>query len=335
MSDPQPNDPPKTNVEANAAADRAAETSVPTSPAPDASKTLRTLGQRIRGRTTDFIAIAIIGFGLIAIGGHLADWWNTESDELSNPLLTAEEMVGLQSLWGGDGSPVSLDFGDSPYSLRKQFLRGKPEDAVNQLVQQCQEILARPDHALPPATAAETRLLGLVKDVRPIQSAEGWSIYRISYPTTIIVGVQSAAGADADQPDAQRVVCWGIMLPIGDQWSLFMIEPARRSANVAAMLPRELPPNARRTISLREQSGAFLMGITGNGDIRVWADFYQRQFDAEGWQLERDWNHDGSSSTARYSFDRAGVKHWVDIQFNSTETERCSGVIIVTPNRAE
>lgn len=306
-------------------------------PVDDANpKGFTSVGQLIRRRTTDFLAIAIIGFGLFTISGQLVDWWKTEPDELTNPVLTANDLVGLQSMWGSDGSPVTLDFGDSPYSVRKHFIRGKAEDAVEYLVSESKAIVNRPLDGLPPATDAETRLIKLVNKVQPVDSGDSWAIYRIDYPSTMVVGVRELPHEIAEDPSSVRVVCWGIMLSVRDQWSLFMIEPAPTSADHSSPFLISLPPNSRRTMSLRDERGAFVMGVMGKGDVRSWADHYHQEFTSHDWPIESQWRHEETRSTARYAIKSSGQStHWIDIQLTNAASDRCSGLIVFTPVPSE
>lgn len=303
--------------------------SIPTDDLAPNKNSFTSVGQLIRRRTTDFLAIAILGFGLFAISGHLVDWWRTDSDELTRPLLTAEEMVGLQSMWGSDGSPVTLDLGDSPYSVRKHFIRGKAEAAVEYLVTESQAIATRPLPDLPPATAAETRLIKLINNVKPVVSGDSWAIYRIDYPSIMVVGVRASEHAE----DANvRVVCWGIMLSVGDQWSLFMIEPAATGTEQNNPFVVSLPPNSKRTMSLRDERGASVIGVTGKSDIRSWAKHYAEEFSSNEWSLENEWRYEKTQATARYAIESSGRKsHWIDVQLTRTANQRCSGLIVITP----
>ncbi len=246
--------------------------------------------------------------------------------------MTADELLGLQAIWGDD-SHVTLDFGDSPYSIRKHFIRGDTTAALNYLVAETTQIVSQPVASLPAMESAEKRLLGLVKEVKPIASADTWSIYRIDYPTTMVVGVQKT-GRESSSGDtnAARVICWGIVLPVENQWSIFMIEPTRDS-EMRMPFAGAVPPNARRTLSLKDEHGAFIMGISGAGPMDEWVGFFSNEFSGKGWLTDREWTHAETQSSARFSFESNGLSHWVDVQLTATAGERHSGLIVVTPRR--
>ncbi|MDA1016489.1 MAG: hypothetical protein O3A00_18795 [Planctomycetota bacterium] len=292
------------------------------------------VGRMIRRRTTDFLAITIIAVGLIAVGGHLSQWWNTEAEELSNPLLTAQDLVGLDAIWGANGTPVQLDFGNSPYSLGKEVVTGDAQAAVNTLLDRCEAAIRSSSSNLPTPAPAEARLLKLVDAAKPVRASEpeGWALYRIEYPTTMIVGTRVS-----EQPSEhalRRVVCWGIALPMADRWTLFTIQSsARGSESGRPAIP--LPPNARRTLSLRESSGAFLMGFTGEASLANWATFYAEESRKLGWEPIQDWVHKTSTASARYLFRTGDRTYWVDIQLTRANRDRSTGLLAITPRVSE
>ena len=286
--------------------------------------------QLIRSRTLDLLAIAIIALGLIAIGGHLTNWWDTDAEQLSNPLLTAQELVGLDTIWGADGTAVQLDFGNSPYSLRKEIVTGNAEAAVDALLDRCETIVRSSTDNVTSRTPAETRLLKLVEAAKPIRESEtgDWALYRIEYPTTMIVGTRETV--QTASPSPRRIICWGIALPIADRWTLFTIQPAvGQSADGHPDIP--LPPEAFRTLSLREASGAFLMGFTGEASIQEWSLFFTKQAQHFGWETSEAWNQRESSAAARYLFETESGSFWIDVQLTRSRKHRLTGLVSVIP----
>lgn len=205
---------------------------------------------RIRSRTTDLLAIAVIAIGGITIGTRVSGWFN--ADESPPPTKAVVNSVGGPGAAMGNES-LTLDFGRLPVRMHRSNLKGDRKAAVDELLRRCRELGTSSQLPGPAASSAERRLLAKLAEQKPVEeSSDGARLYRFDGPVTMASFTRPEKprvhGAGADANSARRVVCWGLAYPAGERrWTVSIFTPTEQ-ASAAGSLPQiPLPTNARQS----------------------------------------------------------------------------------------
>ncbi len=296
------------------------------------------VARQISRRTTDLLAISIIAVAALTVGGRLSQWWATDPQDVLSAGRLAGSASGSASPWGGGGAPVSFEFGDRPYRLRKQFVTGERCQATAALRKICREVVAVASVPLQELDANERRLLGEVQQRAPAEEQQGiWKIYTFDETLPLVLGTRRFSGDSADEHgkdgavDRWRVVCWGMAFPGAERrWTLFAFHTPGHTASPHAG-DIELPPGSRRIMSLRAETGEMLIGFDGDGPPQTWIRFFDGWFRENGWRLSGRWKSSGGGWTARYSPANGNRTSRVDVHFGRTDGSRFSGLLDVIP----
>ncbi|MBT6495953.1 MAG: hypothetical protein HOL01_15510 [Planctomycetaceae bacterium] len=300
------------------------------------------LSHRIRSRTTDLMAVAIVVVGGIGIGTQFSQWWTNDHIE-PNPSLTAESYVS----WGNDDTPVTLEFGNQPIQLQRQTIRGNRNVALAKLVEIGANVAENTTSPVTDIQPAEQKLLGLLQRQTPVREQPGvWRVYQIERPMTLVIATrrvkpsaESSRIADdrsvsKPQPDQsnRRVVCWGMAQPNQeDLWVLFTMRPT-----VAAAEPRpesgqvELPKGARKILSLRDASGGALTTFEGDAIATDWKLWFNDWFARRGWRSSQRWVESPIGWSAAFVPTEDHASGRIDISFSPAGEKRLSGMISIT-----
>lgn len=276
-------------------------------------------------RIPDLTAIGILSFGVWAVADSVLHWWRTDAETIQKA-GTGAQWVGESLDFPRSDQPLAFDFGDSPYTIQRETLHGSPQEAVARLEQRC---LERTQEARWPAhapTAAERELAARITEQEPLKEGADWSLYRIEYPTVMLVGVRRLAGESAD-----RVVCWGILFPEGEtRWKLFLFHPTARSTAESPHDDVPLPPGARRSLRVRSEIGGGLSAFRGPGTLQTWLDHFENWRNSLNLPLVtfRQHNH---TATLRVRSPAAKPRAWIDIQLRELNNGEVSGLIVVSP----
>ena len=285
------------------------------------------LARGIARRTTDLLAIGVVAAGLLAVAGKLTRWWSAEPDDLlpAVPAVTSTE-------WGAGGGPVSLEFGDLPYTLRRQTVRGDAEEAGERLLAACRDITAAATEPAGDVRGPEIGLLDALKSAEPAEELPGGGrLVRVDEPLPMVLGTRVyPADGSGRAAGRERVVCWGRAFPFGESdWMLFLFHSPGGAGDYGPLPESPLPPGARVRHSIREGSGVAWVGIDGEGTPRQWQRFLDGWFAARGWRRDRDWQARGAGWTAGYrAAEGAGS---AEIHFAETDEGVLSGMLGLAP----
>jgi hypothetical protein len=308
----------------------------------DTSGGFGALARKIRSRTTDLLAVAIVVVGGVTIGSQFASWWATDENDLA-PQLAANTNLN----WGTGETPVTLEFGDRPFQLERQTVHGDRDTAFARLVEICTRVAQQTQSVETELLPAEQKLLGLLQRQTPLREQPGvWRIYRIERPMTLIIATRtmkrpaesSGIGNDAsdskpqpDQPN-RRVVCWGMAQPNRkDVWVLFTMRPTVPSAEPRPETGQvELPDGARKILSLRDASGGALTAFEGEADAEDWKSWFNAWFARCGWKTSQSWTESPVGWSAAFVPAEDDVTGRIDVSFSQVGESRLSGLISVT-----
>ncbi|MBS0263590.1 MAG: hypothetical protein JSS02_16735, partial [Planctomycetes bacterium] len=254
---------------------------LPATPPAARPASMQDVARKIRGRTADLLAIAIIVGATLSFGSQIISWWRSgpPADAAGNPVLTPPG-------WDLDGQPVDLGFGDLPVTLTRQQIAGDHPAAVEALFEACREISMAATAPLGETPDAEQRLIERVASLTPRSELPGaWQVYVVDDAFPFVVGLKTltvnsgtakppttapaaptaehSAPADSEQIP-RRLVCYGLAMPAGEQaWTLFIARNSTHPTVTGATgFEIALPPGATQTLSLRDRRGSLLVGFS-------------------------------------------------------------------------
>jgi hypothetical protein len=277
-------------------------------PDPRRVRDFRDLARRLSTWTTNLLAIGILAVGALVMAGRLTEWWRTD------PAATALEPPALPAAPWDDPAGIVLEFGDQPWSIRRQTLAGSVDHASHALLEQCRGILdeAASADSLPVIDSAEQTLLGRLRNAAPVEEVPNrWRLYVIGGPLPWIVGTTTAPDASSSATERDiaphdagangRLLCWGLALPQPEQgWTLYVFD--RRPADTrGGDLPEvPLPSNARRSLRVGGSGGSALTTFSGTGPATQWMVDFDDALTTGGWRRVGDWSRGGTSHAAAY-----------------------------------
>jgi len=281
------------------------------------------LARRMRGRTTDLIAIGVVLVAGLSFGRQVTEWWRDEPAK-ETPADNAATTGG----WGDGGAPVTLEFGDSPFAMSRQSVPGDREQALKRLRERCRTIVESISEPTRPLDDAERAILTKTKTLKPIAEQPGhWRLYEIVSQFTMICGVRDVRPNNPET--SSRVVCWGMAFPMSERsWNLYVFTETTAPSTALSGLP-DVPvaPGGRRILSLKEDCGGSLVGFSGNGSPQSWSRFYDNWFKSHGWHAPHGWNHAPGNHAARFVPQEANQLGSVDIQLGEDGSGAVMGLI--------
>ena len=333
---------------ADAAADSFSETSTQTSPTADTPKaSFGELSKRIRSRTTDLLAVAIVLVGGLTLGTRIVRWWSTDESELA---LQPSPPANVS--WGAGHSPVSLEFGEGPIQLERQTASGDRQAVISQLVDRCAAVARETRSVTANMLPAEQNLLKQLERFAPVREEPGrWQVYFVELPLGLVVAtrtiakdqrpVENSAKAPVSQPatdrPARRVVCWGLAQPARKgEWVLFLMRPTAGEVEQRPQIGRvALPEGSSRILSLRDATGGALLAFEGDAAGEEWIDWFDNWFAGHKWKAARDWSRSPNGWSATYVPRDEDESGRIDISFSRSDEGRMSGIVSIATTARE
>jgi hypothetical protein len=322
---------PQATTEPNS--DQSPESSIPPSP----TSGFADIARRIRGRTTDILAIVIVVVFGLSFGGRIVEWWATDPESMDS---ASSLPPGGTMPWDAPGSNVSLEFGNHPYTIERQTLSGSRQQALEALLRTARPLVKETVQPLSGETKGESSLLARVAQLDVSEEEPGvWQLFMIDRPLPMVVGVRHFGGkptnnnAKSAAVAMRRVVCWGLAFPFsGNGWRLLVFHPSGVRRETLPGLPKvQLPKTARRILLLRDARGGALIGFEGTGSGREWARHFDNWFDKHDWHHETTWSRNGSSWNGRFHDGTQPNTGHIEIQFSSTNEAQWTGLLTVIP----
>lgn len=290
---------------------------------PSVESSLRRTAKRISQRTTDLIAIAIVGIGVLTVSGRLSEWWTTDAGSVASPAVSSSQLAGSSLLWGSGETAVNLLTGSHPVRMERRVLVGT-QDRVDQILRNRLVEIAASTEQLQSETGSEEnqpvirefleqeqQLLALLKKLVPVENEpDAWRLYRLDRTDNPIPGTFLIATRLSDDPVVKEsLAAWAIAMPSGqDQWTSFVLTPTsghHRTATSTLIAPSR----AKLILSLKSDSNDELAVFRQTGaapaDVPRWTEELNDQLLGAGWHNTRPWQQSVSGSTARFERTRS------------------------------
>lgn len=268
------------------------------------------VARKVSRRTTDLLAIAIVGIGIFAVSGRISDWWNTSPESVIAHGKIVPEVVGAEVSWPEMDIPVGVNLGNFPVRVERLLIRGDLRKLEEVVFDRLQTVLGS-ENLSGQLNAGESRvalaaakLESLLTGIKPAMERPGvWRIYRLDEPGTpgfaaMFLGTRTDAKHDRDSR-REWLVTWAMAMPWrDDDWKVFFFQPVDEdSASIA------LPPGAELTMSMQEPSGTELAAFRATDSsfsLNTWREFYSTRLTEAGWKPVREWAQSGARHTARF-----------------------------------
>ncbi len=286
------------------------------------------LATRISSFTTKCMLTGIVLVAGLGFGRQMLQWWAEEDASHGGLVQTAD---GL----GNPLRPHLLQFGDLPWSLRRQTVVGPKEAAVAALRQiGSKTVREGEDLKLPDdkPTEAESKLLAQLATRKPVAEEPGrWALYESDENLPMIV---VSAGDPATS--GRRIVTWGFAFPAdSDAWTVCTFQPAARGGSGStSVIDEAIPPGCTKTLSVRVVDGGAVVGFHGPGPLETWKNQFDGHFAGNNWKMVGQWRNSGAAWHARYEKSGSAAGTVVDVRFGPGSDGRFSGLLVVTPSRA-
>jgi hypothetical protein len=294
------------------------------------------VAQRISAWTTRGLLTLIILIAGLGFGRQVLRWWAADDNPAGGAYRPDPADGGL----GDPSHPHVIQFGDQPWSIRRQSLAGTTATAADGLRGVCRELIggqARLPIGQP--EQAERDLLAKLQDRRPIEQEQGkWQLYELSEGLPMVVGTRempapsSAVGGSGLAQTTRRVVIWGLAIPAGlEAWTVYTFQPVSSSDSLPGEGPEvPLPPGSRRLVSLRTADGGAIAAFAGPEQPDAWVEFYRAWSVRHDWKPVQDWQRVGSRWHARYTSATGEPPTWIDVQFGPDGRGQYTGLVVIT-----
>lgn len=286
------------------------------------------LGKRIRSRTTDLLAIAIVLIGGFAVGGQVTRWWNADDSAADNAAPQAGAAAGNSAPFN-TGDPVQLDLGCCGRSLERSQFPGERDAAAERLVARCLRFATTATVPQNPPDEGERKLLDQLRGEKPVAVTEdGTRLFRFDGPVMFATAVKSA-DASGDAPRAERIVCWAAAFPAGDnEWTLYVFGPAVGSApSPDGAIDVPLPRGARPGLALRTGDGVAWRTFQTAEPVAAVRRRFERWFADNGWTRSRQ----AGEWTALFTHATGDRTMQVEVQLTPRSRNETTGLVIVQP----
>jgi len=294
------------------------------------------VAKRISSWTTNCVLSALILVAGVAFGRQVLDWWGT--DETGTP-----EPPPQLAMTDGLGDPTrahQLQFGDAPLAMGREMVEGDREEVAKALQASCREMTAAADPPNDVPGASEVRFLASLVGESPVAEEPGeWQVYQVEAGFPMVAGVRTvASGSGAVEPgqvaqQARRVVTWGLAVPAADRaWALYTFHPANAATGPTADLAEvPLPPDSRKTMSIRAVGGGAMVAFGGRPEPIAWRTFFDGWFREHEWTAVGSWRRSGSTWHLRYARTGDRPTEMIDVQFGPDGRGRLAGLLMMTP----
>ncbi len=316
---------------------QASENGAPEKEAPESGSHATLLKRAATWATNSLLTIIVLVLG-IGFGRQVLIWW-AEDDAPSNAGVGSMVADGL----GNPGRLHSLEFGDLAWSVRRQSVECDQARAALALRSACREVVGRevlPTEVIQPS---EAEFLTQLARHEPVEEEPGkWRLYELSSGFPLVVGTRTTPPVSSSPPGtnlaypARRVVVWGLATPMGPRaWTLYTFQSGKALGAGFPKLPEfPVPPECRKTLSLRVAGGGGMIGFEGPEPAESWKRVYDDWFAGRDWKTATGWQRTGSAWCVRYGAPPGGPIGWVDVRLGTDENGQTRGLLILTPRNA-
>jgi hypothetical protein len=289
------------------------------------------LRKRLFSRTTDLIAIAIVIFAGVTMGGSLLEWWRTSPEEVIGPNLDrgANELVPPDWM---SGQPVRIDAGQLDVRMQRSELTGSADAVVAQMLIMLGEYAKQVALPEAEATPEERALLESLKEVQPKWRDEsGVAVYHQDAPIAAYMAVK----ADPDSSPKEsllsrgRVVSWGLVVPAGaERWTAWLFAPKPKTdGQPSADWRNVLPKGAECDLALHSAEGHVMLSFSGRGHRQKWQAELDRALEQRDFHRRSVWGDADSTSSAQYDSRHPSLRQTVTIHIYEHHSGGLQGLL--------
>jgi hypothetical protein len=285
------------------------------------------IAQKLKRRTTDLLALAILAIGLLAVGTKVGRWWKQSPEDVAPAEWAAPRSMQI----GEEGSGVTLEFGELNQALFRQIITGDATSAGEQLEQIALAQLGKVSLAGSSLSPAEQRLLEELASVPVSRSLPtGEAVYRIGADLPMVIVTRSISDeTNENATEHQRVVIWARAFPKGaDKWLVVLFYPVNgKAVSSGDEVAIPLPIGATRIQSVRDASGQSWIAFRGVGPIAEWQRHFDWEFRIRDWDRVQPWAEVGTGWTVAFasSKTRQRAEIWLGRKADGT----CEGMLLI------
>jgi hypothetical protein len=289
------------------------------------------LRKRLFSRTTDLVAIAVVIFAGVTMGGSVLEWWRTNPEEVIGPNVeqTANEYVPPDWM---SGEPVRIDAGTLNVRMQRSELTGSPDAVMVQMLVMLGEYAK--EVALPEAeaTAEERALLESLKELEPKWRDEsGVAVYHQDAPVAAYTAVKADPRAfqNGTLLSSGRVVSWGLVVPAGEsRWTAWLFAPKPKANGQPSFDWRDvLPKGARCDLALHSAQGHVMLSFSGEGDRQKWQTELDRSLEQRGFHKRSEWSRAAGTASVEYDSRQPSLHQTVTIHIYEHQSGGLQGLL--------
>lgn len=289
------------------------------------------LRKRLFSRTTDLIAIAIVIFAGVTMGGSLLEWWRTPPEEVIGPDFErgANELAPPDWM---SGKPVRIDAGQLDVRMQRSELTGPADAVVTQMLVMLGEYAKQVALPAADATVEERALLESLRDVEPKwRDDSGVAVYHHDAPLAAYVAVKGDPDSAGKESllSSGRVVSWGLVVPAGaERWTAWLFAPEPQADGQPSADWRDvLPQGASCGLALHSAEGHAMLSFSGRGRRQTWQAELDRAFRRRGFHRRSGWRDADSTASVQYDSRRPSLHQSVTIHIHAHESGRLQGLL--------
>lgn len=286
------------------------------------------LRKRLFSRTTDLVAIAIVIFAGVTMGGSVLEWWRTSPEEAVGPNIEQAANKLVPPDWMS-GKPVRIDAGNLNVRMQRSELTGSADSVVAQMLVMLGTYAKEANLPAADPTPEERALLESLKDLEPQwRDDSGVAVYYQDAPVAAYVAVKADAASleKGSLLSSARVVSWGLVVPSGDsRWTVWLFAPKPKSNGQPSSDWRDvLPSGAICDLALYSAEGHVMLTFSGQGRREEWQNELDRSLEQRNFHRQSGWNQAGGSSSAQYESRHPSKRQFLTIHIH--EHQRSGGL---------
>jgi len=306
---------------------------------PTVSAPEKSLGQRLFSRINDLIAISIILFAGISMGGVVIDWWNTSPDEAHTPdsRTLADDIIPADFL---SGAPVLIDAGDLNVRMERSEETGSSQEVHTQMIKKLSDYATAVALPTDPAGEEELSMLRILEKEEPVWSNDsGAAIYHQDAPLGAYVAVRknSSEPQKTGPFSGRRVVSWGFVVPSGEsRWTVWLFAPRPgEGAPVDSDWRSVLPDGAICNLGLHSGEGQLMLAFSGSGSLDQWKLEFGQLLESKKFRQVGQWADQQARTSAEFELIDTSRQQKLTLHIQDETRGRLRGFMYVTRPRKE
>jgi hypothetical protein len=299
----------------------------------------KSLGQRLFSRINDLIAISILLFAGISMGGAVIEWWNTSPEDAHTPNLrvAADDITPPDFL---NGAPVRIDAGDLNVRMERSEIEGSSSQIQRHMIEKLSKYAASVSLLAESPGEEELSMLRELEKQQPVWSDEkGAAVFHQDAPLGAYVAVRknSTELQKASQFSGRRVVSWGLVVPSGkSRWTAWLFAPRPGGDSpVSSDWRSVLPSGAICNLGLQSKDGQLMLAFSGTGSLDQWKREFGQSLESKKFQQVETWVDQKTCTFAEFESTHGAYRQQLTIHIQDETRGRLRGLMHVTRPREE